>query len=499
MLEIVFHSLILLYNCVSIESQIDFEWDKKLIAIDKEYKCGIENKFRKRTSSRIINGLFTDNFKYPWMAEILLMIIKSDGTHEFSGTGAGSVISDKSILTAAHNLCLPHENNGFVPNLITCLESVDNKIQQNQNRPENQVHYSIGSMELFGDRKLTEMEKNYQAAYKKEIKAFVYKYEPKWWDEGSDEIKKHKREFYKYGDVGLIIDDSSKGLNLLANQAIPICLPSPQAFKMENQEGFDSKQKGFEVTVVGRGDLYVDDDTQKISSCMTNEGVAKKRDPGNEHVQETFLQCKDKDLAHKYTCKGIKNAIVTIGSKRLDTKGYEENLISVYSKIRFVGYSLKHGRKMEIDIPENDECKTLSNAITDEVYKADKDISLLWKGEPSRIVVFNKPENLVDWDKEFFDWEKQPSPDIPYCYNLKKVAKYGICETESDKYNFGFCSSSCLKKHPLDFDGRKRFYWELKAEYRETMDKEDEFNSKFEHDFRKIKIIFNLIFNCQII
>ena len=111
---------------------------------------------RKRSSSRIINGLFTDNFKYPWMAEILLMIIKSDGTHEFSGTGAGSVISDKSILTAAHNLCNePYNQND--PDHITCLESTGNMVQQNQNRPENQVHYSIGSMEIYDDKKIREM------------------------------------------------------------------------------------------------------------------------------------------------------------------------------------------------------------------------------------------------------------------------------------------------------------------------------------------------------
>ena len=190
MLEIVFHSLILLYNCVIIESQIDFEWDKKLkMRIkDKDYKCGIEDKFRKKSSSRIINGLETSNFQYPWMAEIFFMTIKSDGTIGVTGHGAGTVISDKSILTAAHNLCL-RPYNQWDPNQITCLESAGNNIQQNQNRPENQVHYSIGSMEIYGNTKVAEMMKNYQAAYKKEIKAFLYKYEPKWWDEGSDQKK----------------------------------------------------------------------------------------------------------------------------------------------------------------------------------------------------------------------------------------------------------------------------------------------------------------------
>ena len=228
---------------------------------------------------------------------------------------------------------------------------------------------------------------------------------------------------------------------------------------------------------------------------MTNEGVAKKRDPGYEHVQETFLQCKDKDLAHKYTCTGIENAIVSIGNNRLAKNGYEENLISVHSKIRFLGYSLVHGREMEIDIPQNDECRKLSKAITDEIYKTDHPINLKWKGEPSRIVVFNKHENVIDWEKEFFDWEKQPSPDIPYCYNLKKVAKYGICETENDKYNFGFCSSSCIKINPFDSGWRKRLYWELKAEYREDVDKGDKYHSKFQRDFHfiKIKLIFVLI------
>ena len=194
MLRIVGNFLIWLYNAVIILSQIDFDWDQRMVQKNPDYKCGIENKFQaestisSKAKSRIINGKKISSVRYPWMSEILLLIPKSDSTPEFIGLGVGSVISDKSILTVTHNLCLPPYNS-FEPSVVTCLEqSAGTNKLQNQNREENQVHCSIGVMDIFDDEKIEDMLKNYKAEFKKHVKSFMYKYEPKWWDEGSEEV-----------------------------------------------------------------------------------------------------------------------------------------------------------------------------------------------------------------------------------------------------------------------------------------------------------------------
>ena len=112
MLRIVVDLLLLLYQGVISQSQIDFDWDHKMMMKDLDYKCGIENKFKSESTvsskaeSRIINGKRISNVRYPWMTEVLLLIPKSDGTPEFTGLGVGSIISDKSILIKFFLCCV---------------------------------------------------------------------------------------------------------------------------------------------------------------------------------------------------------------------------------------------------------------------------------------------------------------------------------------------------------------------------------------------------------
>ena len=84
----------LAYQSLFIQCQIDFEWDQMLRLKDKEYKCGIENKFKNAHTSRIINGKETTNTKYPWMVQILRYIPSS----AYNWPCGGTIISDKSIL-----------------------------------------------------------------------------------------------------------------------------------------------------------------------------------------------------------------------------------------------------------------------------------------------------------------------------------------------------------------------------------------------------------------
>ena len=492
MLRIVVDLLLLLYQGVISQSQIDFDWDHKMMMKDLDYKCGIENKFKSESTvsskaeSRIINGKRISSVRYPWMTEVLLLIPKSDGTPEFTGLGVGSIISDKSILTVNYNLCLPPYNS-LEPSVVTCLEeSTGTNKLQNQNREENQVHYSIGVMDIFDDQRIEHMLKNYNSEFKRDVKAFMYKYEPKWWDEGSEQEKKRKRKQYKNGDFGLIINEI--GLSLKPNKAIPICLPSPRVFKKENMEDSGS---GFDVTIVGRGKVYDENESSTKTSCMTNEGMVKKR---FVHYQEIFLQCKDYDRTKpRDTCLNLRDAEISKDGRY--KTGYKSSLLSVHAKIKFVATSGRRSRKLEVEIPKNDKCEALSQKVNDALNKLEDavDIQLKGQNEPSRIVVFDNDEKVTDWKEVYWNWKThrigKHSPDVPYCYNLRKLynwhsnTKFGICETDNDIYNFGFCSPSCKENQPFSDPTRKGYYWKMDAKYYEFLD--DTFNV-FKSKFIKI-------------
>ena len=299
MLRILLYLVLSLYQCVFVQCQIDFAWDQEMIKKDPDFKCGIENKYKPvpaskpvpKPVSRVLNGKRTSNIRYPWMVEGIRVLKSDDGKKQQVYFCGGSVISDKSILTAAHCLCTTPEQVDIkeFDSTVICLEEPDdtsatgfNEIP-NQNRVVNQIHYSIGSMKIFYDIK-DKLHDMTAFVFNANIKAFVYKYEPKWRREGSEEEKFMKRLKYKNGDIGLIIDTSAFGLNLKANEAIPICLPSSQIFQPE-----------FKVTAVGRGRLYNEETTprptiKKVTTCMTNEGVVKRREPQYAHIKETFLQ-----------------------------------------------------------------------------------------------------------------------------------------------------------------------------------------------------------------
>ena len=299
MIKIQLCYLITCHHFIFIESQVekfDFEWDKELMKNDADLMCGIQDKYPEEKSARILNGALVNDHKYPWKADILNVIFNSDETYKTSSSCSGSVISEKVILTAAHCLCMTSyelDENGNPPVQI-CREVIwitsSNKLQlRNQNHLYNQIHYSIGPMSSINWSFL----KKYPAAnFEKSIKAFLYEYEPKWWEEGTKEEKLKKRLEYKNGDIGVVIDES--GLKLKARKAIPVCLPVPNTF--ENK---------FEVTAAGSGKIYQqykDNNGKIITSCMTNEGLVRKTDPQYSKTQSVFLQCKNYDRKKKNSC-----------------------------------------------------------------------------------------------------------------------------------------------------------------------------------------------------
>ena len=463
--------LLLAYSLTYFNCQIDFAWDQKLRLKDNDFKCGIENKFIQQSSARIINGKRTTNIRYPWMADILLVVrkisINDDIFKQYHGTG--SIISDKAILTAAHVLCLgPYKDDGTPQEVVTCLKS--NKGDKNQNRPENHVHYSIGSMGVI----------HKEMKFDKDIKAYMYKYEPKFWDEGTDAEKKNRRSKYKNGDVGLIINKSILGLNLKQYMAIPICLPSPEVFKEE-----------LKVTLVGRGNNYeYSKDDPSFNTCVTNGERVGSEITADSHSLFNFRSCRNYDRAKREnSCLNFDNARVKSKDGKSYYKGYYKHFISTKMKIYFVPNVQPRPKYfMQIDIPKNDLCEDLSDKAYEELMKAvhEKKIKILNDDEmgPSRIVVFDKNEKASNFIQElqyklqYLRWEKQPSRSNAYCYNIKTVASYGVCETvylSNKENNYGFCGSSCMTLNIWSFFEDTRtwstfhgYQWEMKATYHET-------------------------------
>ena len=141
MLTIISFVLLLIREETVIHGKIDIDWDNQMQEIHKDYKCGIENKYEQSIKTRVINGRETNNIRYPWLVEIVhvyqLQPNVPDGKSKFKRCG-GTIVSDKSILTAGHCVCIRHNDEKRVP---TCLEDMNGP--QNQNRHENYVHYTF--------------------------------------------------------------------------------------------------------------------------------------------------------------------------------------------------------------------------------------------------------------------------------------------------------------------------------------------------------------------
>ena len=453
---------ILIIECKFID--IDFAWDKRLRLMNEEYKCGIENKYKDSGTARIINGKRTSNTRYPWMAEILLIV-------EYHGKvleafGGGSIVSDKAILTCAHVLCLkPYNSDGTPQKPVTCMKSKN----ANQNRPKNHLHYSIGKMDIKDN-----------IEYNKDILAFIYKYEPKYWNEGNNHTAKLiRRTHYKNGDVGLIINKSKLGLNLIEYKAIPVCLPTPESFERE-----------FKVTMVGRGNSYIEaENDPSINTCRTNGNRVGNELPNQiDNSLLNFAPCKEYKREDKEkTCLNWNDAVIKRDGSNVQN-GYRKEFVSTNMKIDFTTMGTTSDRFMTVNLPSGDKCEELSDRIAAVIEKLIKEKTIKISNDeehgPSRVVVFDENEN-VDFENQYNDWKTMPELQkgmhSTYCYNIKTVASYGVCQTLLDpplvstsQDNYGFCGSSCMTPNIFNhfhnesvWEAFQGVQWEMEAKYYE--------------------------------
>ena len=473
MSRIILYSLLTSIQIFFIRCQIDIDWEDhdKSSAKDENYRCGIKNYYKTSGKARIINGEATSSEKYPWLSQIEVDV---PGQGVFFSSG-GSIISNRIILTCLHCVCLDITIEWTNPNLkATCLYGTTNDIPLNQNRMENRVHYFIGSMtNVHGPTK-----------YESKIKVYTYKYDPEWNIKNRNRFKNIGEGAFKYGDIAIVIDTSTNGLNLKQYSALPICLPTPKTYEI------DDISKGIPVIMAGRGIRYDEkiDGTinpllkKRITSCFTNEGLVRKKDLGYEGVQNKFLSCKgyyrkDMNTPNKDVCISLSNARVFQNGKSTFNA---EKLKSISTRTTITFSPAFRGDKnfFTITLPQNDRCVDYwlkaEQALKDMKDKLGMEIAnhIDFTSKPDRIAVLNSlvpisnnlDTKVVD---TIYTLSKLNTRGVGVrCYNLEKLGQHGVCETEDDKYPWGFCSPSCSKSKSIKGWDYKQ-YEKMDARYHE--------------------------------
>ena len=377
----------------------------------KHCDCGERNftKSTRQASSRLINAKpFQEtetNKPYPWVAYVqntrAYQVLYSPRlqTHERTHCG-GVIISKRSIVTAGHCLCTNKNDEIFNKDLnhrliVTCPkkdEPPDKDLNSNYN---NRLAVAVGTT------KRTPIVPEYNA----NIKAFLYKYE-------ESDIQRYQYSFSINGDVGIIV--IRNGLDAVSENEHrhgPICLPV-KSFKGSIAVKTVGWGKLFDAN--GKNDIH----TTTRTSCQTNEGRVHTDiftiPPYDQRLE--FLDCALHNTPPNYFCNSwlLDKDIMTLAST-IDLPGVTDIRTPADAPLLF-----KVGRLRNIQ--EQLECeKNMKNAkIAYGKEGFDKTVD--------RIVVKDPQGTNVK----------------RICYNLPKVAKYGVCMTkDAEPQHWGFCSRSC--------------------------------------------------------
>ena len=385
------------------------------------------NKRRSKANSRIINGRETEDIYY-WMAAIRRkQIIRPrvppirQKYENFFSTGA--IITSHSIVTVGHALCFntfySDLDDGWVADR-TCPQG--NVVLQNQNlnvRDTNEINVVTGSKEpIFPD------------TFDDNVAAYLYNY-----------VERNDPLFSQNGDFGVII--LKKRIEFIPDLVSPICL-----LNRENP-GYYNKTPQIEVKVAGWGfkyHEYINPVTNFVekTTCHTNEGRTTNRHnitTFEERLPFLYCQIPDPD-PNVVRAKTFCNRDLL--SNGLETLPQNMDLQRI---ARFSGPASPLDLNSVKRDSQQQECE-----------KYMRKARMAWSAgeslrESRQFAQSNEFDNAIDRIVIKGIYKKK---EEIVCYNLRKVARYGVCLTRNVTHNglaaprnWGFCSRSCSASEDL--------------------------------------------------
>ena len=316
---------------------------------------------------------------------------------------AGAILTASTIITCGHCICNDQEPSATQKYSITCPKTPKEK-EENLNKKEiNEIYITVGKKEV--DRF------EIDGKFDDNLKVYIYNYE---------KYDQQPYVFSKNGDIAIVINKiglkiGGRWSDLVRN----ICPPTPQLFK----DGLRVKLAGWgqRYHVLYKGEYT---DTIESTSCQTNEARSL-----NRHIATTF----DKRVVF-LDCE-VYNTDPTIIKGECNDWLFNENLETLPLKIDLPGVS---GVKGVNDVPNKAAFDKLKNG------KEQKRCENWFPKAKKAWEESGNPATQFDNEIDRIVIKKFETTNEETCFNLKKVAKYGVCTTkQTSPRHWGFCSRSC--------------------------------------------------------
>ena len=375
--------------------------------------CGIQTNVisRKKARGRIINAQTLADKHYSWMVSIQKkgLLDKRFDTENLnygiSRTG-GAIITANTIITCGHCICNNEEPSAKQFYAITCPEDPKNKEENLNKKDFNEIYITTAQTNINALKIDGKFDKN--------LKAYLYNYE------------KNVAIFSNNGDIGIVI--TKIGVGKWSNLVGKICLPTTTSF-----------QDGITVKIGGWGNrydqkLYQSASKDKIlsTSCQTNEARSLDRNIVSKFDRRVvFLDCET------YEKDPTKIRIKKCNSWLLDTQLETLPLKIDLPQVLGVTGLNENPTLTAFDTLDDDKEQKRCVEYLSKARKAwaeSGELKRRFDNEIDRIVIKKFKTTIYEG--------RATTEEV--CFNLKKVAKYGVCSTKKSRPgHWGFCSRSC--------------------------------------------------------